>query len=188
VPPRRSPSRGCNKAHRTRLNPVSHTTTATTAKARHFCPPASQQGLLEPDARRRARPALRGRTSQGVGLPGARIRAARRAPGFCIPFGGVLEWRSLFSGLRHSGGNHAREIAAEALQGRLDEPQQRVRLAARRGVRRVCADHHLPRERTPPIPMEERRSGETTNEWLRFGATVRQRSRIAGLYGCLFRP
>ena len=56
--PRRSSSRGCTKARRTRLNPVLHTTTATSAKARHFCPPASQQGLLEPDARRRARPVL----------------------------------------------------------------------------------------------------------------------------------
>ena len=38
-------------ARRTRLNPVSSTSTAT---------PASHQGLLEPDARKRARPVLKG--------------------------------------------------------------------------------------------------------------------------------
>ena len=47
---------------RTRLHPVSSTSTATT--------PASHQGLLEPDARKRARPVLRGaRRRKAPGLP-----------------------------------------------------------------------------------------------------------------------
>ena len=42
-----------------RLNPVSYTPTALTAAARHLCPPRRQQGLLEPDALKGARPVLR---------------------------------------------------------------------------------------------------------------------------------
>src|SRR5205085_6425966 len=50
-PARRSTSSG-PQPNRTPLNPVSSTSTAT--------PPASHQGLLEPDARKRARPVLKG--------------------------------------------------------------------------------------------------------------------------------
>ena len=38
---------------RTRLTTVSYTPTASNATARHFCPPTSHQGLLEPDAGKR---------------------------------------------------------------------------------------------------------------------------------------
>ena len=58
------------QARRTKANPVSYTSTATQQTARHFCPPTSHQGLLEPDARKRARPVLRGaRHSNAPGLP-----------------------------------------------------------------------------------------------------------------------
>jgi hypothetical protein len=44
--------------------PVSYTSTANTdsrmAAGRHFCPPASLQGLLEPDVVKAACPVLRG--------------------------------------------------------------------------------------------------------------------------------
>ena len=56
-PARRSTSRGTT-ATRTRPNPVSDTCAATTATARHCNPPTRHQGLLEPDARKRARPVL----------------------------------------------------------------------------------------------------------------------------------
>ena len=63
---RRSTSSG-TQARRTRLDhPVSSTSAAT--------PPASHQGLLEPDARKRARPVLRGaRRRKAPGLPDASI-------------------------------------------------------------------------------------------------------------------
>jgi hypothetical protein len=71
-------------------NPVSHTPTATlgamptVASDRHFCPPASLRGLLEPDALKGARPVLRGaRHSNVPGLPGGPPlpRGRSRAPG-----------------------------------------------------------------------------------------------------------
>ena len=43
---------------RTRLNPVSFTSNATKAKARHLRPPNGHQGLLEPDALKGARPVV----------------------------------------------------------------------------------------------------------------------------------
>jgi hypothetical protein len=74
---RSSRSRRGSPAQRTRPNPVSHTPTATlgamptVASDRHFCPPASLRGLLEPDALKGARPVLRGaRHSNVPGLPG----------------------------------------------------------------------------------------------------------------------
>src|ERR1700758_75062 len=61
---RRSTSSGPQPA-RTPLNPVSSTCTAT--------PPASHQGLLEPDARKRASPVLKGaRRRKAPGLPDER--------------------------------------------------------------------------------------------------------------------
>ena len=57
------------------------------ATGRRFCPPAGLQGLLEPDARKRASPVLRGAgRSNAPGLPG-RQRAPRpvlSAYGFCL--------------------------------------------------------------------------------------------------------
>ena len=47
-------------ARRTTLNPLSYTSAATTAAARHFCPPNRYQGLPEPDAGRLASPVPRG--------------------------------------------------------------------------------------------------------------------------------
>jgi hypothetical protein len=68
---RRSTSSGTQPT-RTPLNPVSSTSPAT--------PPASHQGLLEPDARKRARPVLRGaRRRKAPGLPDD-PRARRRGP------------------------------------------------------------------------------------------------------------
>ena len=59
---RRSTSSG-TQPERTPLHPDSSTSTATTI-------PASHQGLLEPDARKRARPVLRGaRRREALGLP-----------------------------------------------------------------------------------------------------------------------
>jgi Group II intron, maturase-specific domain/N-terminal domain of reverse transcriptase len=65
-PARRSTSSG-TQARRTRLaHPVSSTSTVN--------PPASQQGSLEPDARKRARPVLRGaRRRKAPGLPDVSI-------------------------------------------------------------------------------------------------------------------
>jgi Group II intron, maturase-specific domain/Reverse transcriptase (RNA-dependent DNA polymerase) len=54
----------------TRLNPVSSTSAAITATARHLCPPKHHHGLPEPDARKRARPVLRrARRRKAPGLP-----------------------------------------------------------------------------------------------------------------------
>lgn len=47
------------------MNPASYRSAAASAAARHFCPRTSQQRLLEPDARRRARPALKGGRNAG---------------------------------------------------------------------------------------------------------------------------
>jgi RNA-directed DNA polymerase len=70
-PARRSPRSSSGRpAPQVIANPVSHTPTAATAVARRFCPPTSQQGSLEPDARKRARPVLRGAgRSNAPGLP-----------------------------------------------------------------------------------------------------------------------
>jgi hypothetical protein len=66
-PARRSSRPPCARtARRKRTNPVSYTLTATTGTSpervmfQHFCPPASPRGLLEPDARKPARPVLKG--------------------------------------------------------------------------------------------------------------------------------
>ena len=62
-------------ARQTNPNPVSYTPTATasapaTAATGHFCPHATPPGLLEPDARKPARPVLRGaERSNALGLP-----------------------------------------------------------------------------------------------------------------------
>ena len=51
---------------------------ARLATVRRLCPPASLQGLLEPDARKRASPVLRGAgRSNAPGLPGLRHEVAR---------------------------------------------------------------------------------------------------------------
>ena len=63
------PQRG--QATRRRLEPVSYTPNADTASARNCGTPTSQQGLLEPDAGKLARPVLRGAgRSNAPGLPG----------------------------------------------------------------------------------------------------------------------
>ncbi len=64
---RSSPGR---TAPRTSVNPVSYTSTAATAVAWHFCPPTSLKGgLLEPGARKRARPGSEGGPAQQCAGP-----------------------------------------------------------------------------------------------------------------------
>ena len=64
-PGRRSPRSSSGRtARRTRTNPVSYTPTAAIAVAWHFCPPTSLTGLLEPGARKRARPGSEGGPAQ----------------------------------------------------------------------------------------------------------------------------
>jgi RNA-directed DNA polymerase len=71
---RSSPGR---TACRMSTNPVSYTPTAATAIARHFCRPTIPRGLLEPGARQRARPVLRGAgRSDASGLPVRRRRVS----------------------------------------------------------------------------------------------------------------
>ena len=66
-PATRSPRSSSGTARRTTMNPVSYTSAAVTAAAWHFCPPTSLRGLLEPGARKRARPGSEGgRASQGA--------------------------------------------------------------------------------------------------------------------------
>ena len=64
-PARRSPRSSFGRtARRTSTNPVSYTPTAATAVTWHFCPPTSLRGLLEPGARKRARPGSEGGPAQ----------------------------------------------------------------------------------------------------------------------------
>jgi RNA-directed DNA polymerase len=75
----RSSSR--NPPSPTSTNPVSFTSAAATAAVRHFCPPTSPSGLLEPGARKRARPVLRGAGHRKVsGLPDRSRRGPDRHP------------------------------------------------------------------------------------------------------------
>ena len=62
---------------RTNTNPVSHTSAAATAAARHFCPPTSLRGLLEPGARKRARPGSEGGRAQQCVRPTRPFRQRR---------------------------------------------------------------------------------------------------------------
>jgi RNA-directed DNA polymerase len=49
--------------------PASYTSAAAIAAARHFCPPTSPRGLLEPGARKRARSVCRDRHPEGLRSP-----------------------------------------------------------------------------------------------------------------------
>jgi RNA-directed DNA polymerase len=81
-PARRSPRPSTGKTtRRTNTNPVSYTPIAASAIARHFCPPAPLRGLLEPDARKRARPGSEGAgLSNASGLPDQGSHETQTAP------------------------------------------------------------------------------------------------------------
>jgi RNA-directed DNA polymerase len=66
---------------RTSTNPVSYTSTAATAAARRFCPPTSLWGLLEPDARKRARPGSEGGRAQQCARPTRPFRTCHTSLG-----------------------------------------------------------------------------------------------------------
>src|ERR1700751_1615186 len=97
------PSSAARAEHRTRLPSASCTLTATgttsvTARARHFYPPASPRGLLEPDAWKRARPVLRGAgRSNAPGLPGLAAVVGGLLAGvvgtICLDTAGYLRYR-----------------------------------------------------------------------------------------------
>ena len=112
----RKSSRGTTR--RTRPNPVSCTPTATAgttpreAAARHFCPPVSLQGLLEPDAVKAARPVLRGaERSNALGLPARKARSSsggRYLPGL-VPTGAI---RSILTNTPQPTATRARRYTA----------------------------------------------------------------------------
>ena len=70
------------------------------SKGQHFCPPASLQGLLEPDAVKIASPVLRGAgRSNAPGLPGGKVTPFRAtAPGSYNCAGATLVSRPSLSG------------------------------------------------------------------------------------------
>ena len=81
-PPGRRSRRSSSErtARRTSVNPVSYTSTAATAVAWHFCPPTSLRGLLEPGARKRARPGSEGGPAQQCAGPTVRCSCPMNVP------------------------------------------------------------------------------------------------------------